>query len=71
SIDPQNPQTPFKTAAQKQQYYTGLLANAKTAKVTLVNDSRHFIMYDQPEQFYALVQAFLGQVALTTLNEAA
>jgi len=71
SIDPQNPQTPFKTAAQKQQYYTGLLANAKTAKITLVNDSRHFIMYDQPEQFYALVQAFLGQVALTTLNEAA
>ena len=34
SIDPQNPQTPFKTAAQKQQFYTGLLANAKTARMS-------------------------------------
>ncbi|MBV9737429.1 MAG: alpha/beta hydrolase [Candidatus Eremiobacteraeota bacterium] len=62
SIDPQNPQTPFKTAAQKQQFYTGLLANARTAKLAVVNNSRHFIMYDQPEQFYALVQNFLGSL---------
>ena len=62
SIDPQNPQTPFKTAAQKQQFYMGLFANAKTAKITTVNNSRHFIMYDQPEQFYTLVQNFLGNL---------
>ena len=64
SLDPQNPTTPFKSAAQKQQYYVGLLANAKTAKVSVVNNSRHFIMYDQPEQFYALVQNFLGNLSL-------
>ncbi len=71
SIDPQNPTKPFRTAAQKRQYYMGLLANAKTARIAVVNNSRHFIMYDQPEQFYALVQNFLGQLALGWLPAAA
>jgi pimeloyl-ACP methyl ester carboxylesterase len=62
TLDPNNPQTPWKTVAQKQQYYMGLLANAKTVKIAVVNDSRHFIMYDQPQQFYTLVQNFLGNL---------
>ena len=71
SIDPQNPQTPFRTLAEKQRYYAGLFANVKTARISAVNNSRHFVMYDQPEQFYTLVQNFLGQVALAGLSWAA
>lgn len=69
TLDPNNPQMPFATAAQKERFYAGLLANAKTAKVTVVNDSRHFVMYDQPEQLYTIVQNFLGQLSAATLHE--
>ena len=62
SLDPQNPQTPFRSEAQKQQYYSALLASAKTARIATVNDSRHFVMYDQPQQFYTLVQNFLANL---------
>lgn len=38
----------FPNAAAKQAYYTGLLAKAPNAKVEMVANSRHFVMYDQP-----------------------
>lgn len=59
TLDPYNPQAPIKSATEKQAYYESLLANDKTAKVELINNSRHFIMYDQPEAFYTAVNAFL------------
>jgi len=63
TLDPRNPQMPLATAAQKQQYYASLFAGARTVKLVTVNDSRHFVMYDQPDQFYTLVQTFLGQLS--------
>lgn len=63
TLDPNNPQMPMATAAQKEHLYDGLLANAKTAKIIVVNDSRHFVMYDQPEQLYTLIENFLGQLS--------
>lgn len=60
SLDPFNPQAPFKTAAGKLAYYQALLANDKTATVVPIEDSRHFVMFDQPEAFYAAVQTFLN-----------
>ena len=59
TLDPFNPQSPLKTAAEKVAYYQSLLAGDKTAKVQLIDNSRHFIMYDQPQAFYDAVSAFL------------
>lgn len=59
TLDPYNPQAPIKTAAEKQTYYESLLANDKTAKVELINNSRHFIMYDQPQALYNAITTFL------------
>ncbi len=59
TLDPLNPQSPFKSAAEKLAYYQSLLAGAKTARLQLVENSRHFIMYDQPQAFYDAVSSFL------------
>ncbi len=50
TVDPNNPFTPMPTLAAKQTYYAKLLANDPTAKVEMVDNSRHFIMLDQPAQ---------------------
>lgn len=49
----------FSTATAKQTYYESLLKNDKTATVKMVQDSRHFIMIDQPDAFYVDVQNFI------------
>lgn len=49
----------FATPQAKQKYYEGLLANDKTATVKVIDNSRHFVMYDQPDALYADVDAFL------------
>lgn len=49
----------FATPQEKQKYYEGLLANDKTATVKVIDNSRHFVMFDQPEALYADVEAFL------------
>jgi len=54
-----NPPSSFATATAKQTYYEGLLKNDKTVTVQMVQDSRHFIMIDQPEAFYVDVQNFM------------
>ena len=59
TIDPLNPSSPMKTAQAKQQYYVRLLAADPTARVTVIEDSRHFIMFDQPQAFYDAVGGFL------------
>ncbi len=41
--------------------YKGAFANAKTATLQRIDDSRHFIMLDQPEKFAAAVAKFLGK----------
>jgi pimeloyl-ACP methyl ester carboxylesterase len=39
--------------------YTGAYATMPNVKIHRIDDSRHFIMYDQPEAFDTQVQAFL------------
>jgi len=60
SVDPHNPYKPLMSAAQKQAYYQSLLVGDPSAKVVMVEDSRHFVMIDQPEKFFTAVDAFLA-----------
>lgn len=41
------------------QYYTGLMAGTPKLEVVTVPQSRHFVMFDQPERLGELLQAFL------------
>ena len=59
SFDPKGPARTA-TAAQKQAYYASLLAGDSTAKVEVVPNSRHFIMYDQPRALHADIEQFIG-----------
>ena len=63
SIDPNNPYTPWPTLQQKQTYYQNLLAGDPTAKLVMIDDSRHFIMLDQPAKLFAAIDAFLATVS--------
>ena len=49
----------FATPAGKQAYYASLLAGDSSAKVATIEPSRHFIMYDRPQQLDAAIAAFL------------
>lgn len=49
------------TADQKAQYYQSLLAGAPKLQVVSLAPARHFAMFDQPQQFFAIVDAFLAQ----------
>jgi len=51
---------PF-TADQKVQYYETLLAGAPRVQVVSIAPARHFAMLDQPQQFFAIVDAFIAQ----------
>lgn len=59
TLDPKNPQLAAGTLAEKQAYYQKLLSNAPTAKVQMIDHSRHFIMIDQPQAFYDALTNFL------------
>ncbi|HEX7340579.1 MAG TPA: alpha/beta hydrolase [Rhodanobacteraceae bacterium] len=50
------------TAAAKKAFYAGLLDNAKTAKVEMIQDARHFVMLDQPVAFKHALDGFLAQL---------
>jgi D-alanyl-D-alanine carboxypeptidase len=58
-VDPANPYNPMPTLPQKQAYYQSLFAGDPTAKVVMIDDSRHFIMLDQPTKLFAAIDAFL------------
>lgn len=60
TIDPENPYNPMATLASKQAYYQSLLAGDPSAKVMMIDDSRHFIMLDQPEKLFAAIDSFLA-----------
>ncbi len=49
------------TADQKVQYYQSLLAGAPRLQVVSIAPARHFAMFDQPQQFFTLVDAFIAQ----------
>ena len=49
------------TAEQKAQYYGTILAGAPRLQVIPISPARHFAMFDQPQQFYAILDAFLAQ----------
>jgi pimeloyl-ACP methyl ester carboxylesterase len=64
SIDPLNPYAPMATLPQKQAYYHSLFAGDPSARIVMVDNSRHFIMLDQPTQLYAALDSFLAGIAL-------
>ena len=49
-------------APAKQAYYQTFFASAPDAKVQVIEGSRHFIMYDQPQKLDAAITAFLRAV---------
>ena len=63
TVDPNNPFTPWPTLQQKQTYYRRLLAGDPTAKVVMIDDSRHFIMLDQPAKLFAAIETFLATLS--------
>ena len=62
SVDARAPFHPMATSAQKQAYYQSLLAGDPAAKVVMIDDSRHFVMLDQPAAFFAAIDAFLASL---------
>ena len=60
TIDPESPYNPMPTLAGKLAYYQSLLAGDPSAKVVMIDDSRHFIMLDQPEKLFAAIDSFLA-----------
>jgi pimeloyl-ACP methyl ester carboxylesterase len=48
-------------AAAKRGYYESLLANDPAADVQMIEPSRHFMMYDQPQKLHAAIAAFVRQ----------
>lgn len=58
--DPQMQGASFKDAAAVKGYYASLLAGAPHADVDVIAPSRHFIMYDQPQQLDAALQRFVS-----------
>ena len=49
------------SADDKAQYYGTLLAGAPKLQVIPISPARHFAMYDQPRQFFAILDTFLAQ----------
>lgn len=48
-------------AAAKRGYYEALLANDPSANVQMIEPSRHFVMYDQPQKLHEAIAAFVRQ----------
>ncbi len=59
TLDPNNPYTPMTTPQQKQTYYASLFTGDRSAKVVIIDNSRHFIMLDRPDALFAAIDAFL------------
>ena len=49
------------TPDQKAQYYGTLLVGAPKVQVVSISPARHFAMFDQPQQFFAILDAFIAQ----------
>ncbi len=49
----------FPTPDAKRKYYESLLAGDKAAKVQVIEPSRHFVMYDQPQKLHAAIVGLL------------
>ena len=49
----------FPVPDAKRKYYESLLAGDATAKVQVIEPSRHFVMYDQPQKLHSAIAAFL------------
>ena len=62
TLDPKSPFNPMATPQQKQAYYASLFAGDPSAKVVIIDDSRHFIMLDQPEKLFTAIDAFLASI---------
>jgi pimeloyl-ACP methyl ester carboxylesterase len=63
--DPQiDPMTSAKTATVqgKQAYYASLLHGVPSLEVQVIEPSRHFVMYDQPEALHETLLAFVTSV---------
>ncbi len=58
--DPTLEKAHFATAQAKRGYYAALLASDPTAQVQVIEPSRHFMMYDQPEKLDAALQDFFA-----------
>lgn len=53
----------FASSQAKTAYYSGLLVGTPTAKVQVIEGSRHFIMYDRPQQLHTAIAGFLREQA--------
>ena len=54
-----HPPVDLPNSEAKKAYYLSLLTNNRRLQVNMIENSRHFIMYDQPQAFYDAVSAFL------------
>lgn len=61
-FDPMLDGKTFATPDAKGKYYESLLTGDATAKVQVIEPSRHFIMYDQPQKLHAAIQGFLAGI---------
>jgi len=52
---------PFPTKALVEQNLTAQFANLETKQIIIASNSRHFIMFDQPEWFYGQVNSFFNK----------
>lgn len=43
-------------------YYKSLLSGDATAQVVPIENSRHFVMYDQPQALHAAIARFLSEI---------
>lgn len=57
-----SPRSPIQSPQALKAYYTSLIAGAPNAQVQVIENSRHFVMYDQPQRFDAALSAFLKTV---------
>lgn len=57
-----SPRSPIQNPDALKAYYASLIAGAPNAQVQVIENSRHFVMYDQPQRFDAALSAFLKTV---------
>jgi len=61
--DPTLENSMFATAGAKSAYYATLIAGAQKGKVQVIEGSRHFAMYDQPQRLHEAIAEFLREQA--------
>lgn len=62
TFDPMNRFHPMATSQEKQSYYASLFTGDPAVKVVMVDNSRHFIMLDQPAALFTAIDAFLASL---------